>query len=305
MTSPIRHITVDSRHPDRLAQFWSEAIGYTEDPDDPNHPDHEEFLIIDPAGCGPGLLFVPVPEDKTVKNRIHLDLQPIELRDETIDRLICLGAFVIDDRRRDDGSGWVVMSDPEGNEFCVLRSSAERSPSSPSGASAPSPWRPGPDVRTADERTLLDGSLDWYREGILAKVDGLSDPQSRRRIVSSATTIAGILKHLAMVEQSWFHVRFGGGAWDEGYESIDWDSDPDWEFRTAVDDPFDALISGYRTEIARSRDVIRSAQLDDLSRGPGTPFTLRFVLVHMIEETARHLGHLDILAELTDGRVGT
>ena len=74
----------------------------------------------------PRLLFIRVPEVKTLKNRVHLDLQPDTTRDEEVDRLTGLGARLVDDQRRSDGSGWVVLTDPAGNEFCVERSAAER-----------------------------------------------------------------------------------------------------------------------------------------------------------------------------------
>ena len=74
----------------------------------------------------PTLLFIRVPEAKTLKNRVHLDIQPDTTRDEEVDRLTGLGAKVIDDQRRPDGTGWVVLADPAGNEFCVERSAAEK-----------------------------------------------------------------------------------------------------------------------------------------------------------------------------------
>jgi hypothetical protein len=78
------------------------------------------------------MLFIPVPEGKTVKNRLHLDVSPVDrTRDEEVARLIGLGATQIDDRRSADGAGWVVLADPEGNEFCVERSDAEHGPATP------------------------------------------------------------------------------------------------------------------------------------------------------------------------------
>jgi hypothetical protein len=121
----IRNITVDCADPYRLALFWSEATGWREDPEDPNRPDDPEARIV--TGHGISLLFVPVPERRSVKNRMHLDLMPTErTRDEEVVRLQGIGATMVDDRRRPDGTGWVVMADPEGNEFCVERSVGER-----------------------------------------------------------------------------------------------------------------------------------------------------------------------------------
>ncbi len=126
MTSNVRHITIDCADHYRLATFWSEVTGYQEDPDNPNAPDDPESLIVPPDG-GPGLLFVPVPEPKTMKNRVHLDLQPSDrTRDEEVERVLGLGATFIADHRQPDGTGWVVLADPEGNEFCIERSAKER-----------------------------------------------------------------------------------------------------------------------------------------------------------------------------------
>lgn len=127
MTALIRHITFDCADPYALAVFWSQVTGYREDPDYPNAPGDPEALLIAPDG-GPGLLFVPVPEPKAVKNRVHLDLMPTErTRDEEVDRVLALGATLVADHRRPDGTGWVLLADPEGNEFDVERSAAERS----------------------------------------------------------------------------------------------------------------------------------------------------------------------------------
>ncbi|MFE9440196.1 VOC family protein [Streptomyces sp. NPDC006602] len=120
MTSSIRHVTIDCADAYRLAAFWAEVLGQPVHEDD--KPGDEEALIE-----GAGLLFVTVTEPKTVKNRLHLDLQPQDrTRDEEIERLLAVGATLVDDRRNADGRGWAVLADPEGNEFCVERGAAER-----------------------------------------------------------------------------------------------------------------------------------------------------------------------------------
>ncbi|RKR90960.1 putative enzyme related to lactoylglutathione lyase [Micromonospora pisi] len=125
MSSRIRHITVDCADTYTLAGFWAEALGYPRSDDD--HPGDPEALAQAPDGAGPSLLFIQVPEGKAVKNRLHLDLQPGDrTRDEEVVRLIGLGATQVADHRRPDGTGWVLLADPEGNEFCVERSAAER-----------------------------------------------------------------------------------------------------------------------------------------------------------------------------------
>ena len=121
----ISGVTVDCADAWGLVQWWSQVTGWTEDPDDPNHPDDPVQQIV--SGQGAGLLFIPVPEPKTVKNRLHLDLRPTErTRDEEVSRVLGLGGTLVADLREPDGSGWAVLADPEGNEFCIVRSDAER-----------------------------------------------------------------------------------------------------------------------------------------------------------------------------------
>ena len=126
MTLKISHITFDAADPYAIAQFWSAATGFAEDPETPNEQDDDETALFSVDGDSV-LLFIRVPEGKATKNRVHLDWSPTDAtRDEEVERLLTLGASIFDDRRNDDGTGWVVMHDPEGNEFCVERSAAER-----------------------------------------------------------------------------------------------------------------------------------------------------------------------------------
>ncbi|MFU8873838.1 VOC family protein [Micromonospora sp. SL4-19] len=125
MASFISHTSVDCADAYALSSWWRVVLDYTEDPDDPNEPGHEECMIASPDGHH-RLLFIEVPERKQIKNRIHFDLRPREgTRDEELARLIGLGAMEVEDRRNADGTGWVVLADPEGNEFCILRSEGE------------------------------------------------------------------------------------------------------------------------------------------------------------------------------------
>jgi predicted enzyme related to lactoylglutathione lyase len=125
MTSRIRHITVDSADPWAQAGFWSQVVGYPVA--DGDEPGDDEVLIVAPDDAGPGMLFIAVPEGKSGKNRLHVDVQPGDrTRDEEVDRLLGLGATLVADHRRPDGTGWAVLGDPEGNEFCVERSAGER-----------------------------------------------------------------------------------------------------------------------------------------------------------------------------------
>ena len=134
MTARLSHVTTDCLDAFALSVFWSRVLGYVEDPDDPNGTGDEECVISSPDGVH-RLLFIEVPEAKQVKNRLHLDLQPVEgTRDEELARLLSVGARQVADLRNPDGTGWVVLADPEGNEFCILRSDAERA----DGAAQPS-----------------------------------------------------------------------------------------------------------------------------------------------------------------------
>jgi predicted enzyme related to lactoylglutathione lyase len=123
IVNPVRHITVDAHDPLTLGRFWEQVTGFVMD----DESDHEEALLAPPADGIPGLLFIAVPDDKLGKNRVHLDIQPpAGTRDEFVERMLTLGGTVFEDHRKPDGTGWVTMRDPEGNEFCVERSAAER-----------------------------------------------------------------------------------------------------------------------------------------------------------------------------------
>ncbi|MDI6098767.1 VOC family protein [Actinoplanes sp. NEAU-A12] len=115
----LRHVTVDCADPYELATFWSGVTGWPVS--DQDTPGDDEVLIEAPPPV-PGLLFIRVPEGKTVKNRIHFDWQPTErTRDEEVERVIRLGASLYEDHRGPQGRGWVTLLDLEGNEFCIER----------------------------------------------------------------------------------------------------------------------------------------------------------------------------------------
>ena len=124
MVSRISHTSFDARNAYTQSVFWCGVLGYAEDPQDPNLPGHEECMIFSPDGTSQ-LLFIEVPDDKVIKNRMHLDLRPTDRgRDDEVQRLLAAGATQVADRRTPAG-GWVVLADPEGNEFCILRSDTE------------------------------------------------------------------------------------------------------------------------------------------------------------------------------------
>lgn len=119
----VRYVSFDCARPYELAIFWSQATGGELHPG--TVPDDKEILVV-----GPNLLFTRVPEGKSVKNRLHLDVTGSggTTREQEVERLTGLGATVHEDRRNPDGTGWVVMLDPEGNEFCVCRADYEKQP---------------------------------------------------------------------------------------------------------------------------------------------------------------------------------
>jgi len=121
MTCRISHTSVDSRNAYAQSVWWGQLLNMTEVPDDPNEPGHEECMILSPDGQT-RILFIEVPEGKQVKNRLHFDLRPTDgTREQEVERVLSLGATQVADLRRPDGDGWVVLADPEGNEFCILR----------------------------------------------------------------------------------------------------------------------------------------------------------------------------------------
>jgi predicted enzyme related to lactoylglutathione lyase len=122
MVSLLQNVVIDCADAYRLARFWSAVTGHPVDPEDGPGDDEVDVLLPE----GPLLHFNEVPEGKTQKNRLHLCLRPESSCAEEAERLKELGATLVADRRKAGGWGWVVLADPEGNEFCVLRSASER-----------------------------------------------------------------------------------------------------------------------------------------------------------------------------------
>ncbi len=144
--------------------------------------------------------------------------------------------------------------------------------------------------------------LDYYRAVLLRKCAGLTRAQLATRVGASSLTLAGLLKHMALVEQHWFHECWRGAAETEPWAGVDWEAQPDWDFETATDDTPQYLADLYLEALARSRAAIDGC--DDLAATVdrrGQPVSLRWILVHMIEEYARHCGHADLLREAVDG----
>jgi len=155
-----------------------------------------------------------------------------------------------------------------------------------------------------DESETLGGFLDWYRAVVERKVDGLTLDQARTVRTPTGMSPLGIVKHLGWVERGWFREIFAG----EDVEAIDREGDNSAEFVLGADDTVDSIVAFYRTEVDHSRRVVaESASLDALS-AKATSFrehvSLQWILVHMLEEMARHAGHLDLMRETIDGKTG-
>ncbi|GGR70055.1 putative damage-inducible protein DinB [Nocardioides luteus] len=159
----------------------------------------------------------------------------------------------------------------------------------------------------ADEGTTLCSFLDHHRATLLRQTDGLDHEQLNRPYPPSTMTLAGLLKHMAYVEGVWFGVRFAGGDAAPPFDTAPFDEDVDWDFASASQDAPDELRVLLRAAIARSNWITDGAEsLDQLAVGrsrEGEPISLRWILVHMIEEYARHCGHADLMREAIDGKV--
>ena len=170
--------------------------------------------------------------------------------------------------------------------------------------STPPPDRRDP-PEAAPEREMLPAFLDYHRATLLWKVDGLPEADLRRSMTPSGVSLLGLVNHLAYVERWWFQAVFAGEDADFPWS----DADPEAEWHVGPDVSPAAVIDLYRSEAARSREIVSHANLDDLARRPhtqprGGDQTLRWIMLHMIEETARHNGHADLIREALDGATG-
>jgi uncharacterized damage-inducible protein DinB len=157
--------------------------------------------------------------------------------------------------------------------------------------------------RLADEREALTQQLDFHRATLLRKLDGLDDESLRRPMTPSGLSLLGLVKHLAETEHGWFLRIYAGLPEPDLYSTTD--SGPDAEFRVGPDETADALVGQYLRTCERARAVVAGGRLDDVVATPsGAQANLRAILLHMIQETARHNGHADIIREALDGVTG-
>jgi uncharacterized damage-inducible protein DinB len=154
---------------------------------------------------------------------------------------------------------------------------------------------------TGDEKESLHASLNRHREVVVWKTDGLSDEDLRRPMTPSGTSILGLVKHLGAVEYGWFCETF-----DRPTEALPFsDDDPELDLRVQPDETAAGILAFYARARAAADVTIDSLEVTHTGTAWfGQEVTLRWVLIHMIEETARHAGHLDILRELIDGSTG-
>ncbi|MEL7974874.1 DUF664 domain-containing protein [Isoptericola sp. F-RaC21] len=165
----------------------------------------------------------------------------------------------------------------------------------------------------ADEVTTLRAFLDYHRDTLRWKTAGLTAVQLRTPHPPSSLTLGGLVKHLALVETDWFAVKLDGDTAIAPFDTADWDADPDWEFHSAADDSpeelrriFDAAVadSDRRIDAALAAGGLDGTSVRESRHGDEGAFSLRWILVHMIEEYARHNGHADLLREAVDGATG-
>ncbi|GCD91286.1 mini-circle protein [Nocardioides sp. LS1] len=160
----------------------------------------------------------------------------------------------------------------------------------------------------ADEATTLRAFLDFQRDTLRMKTEGLTGEQLNQTLAPSEMTLGGMLKHLALVEHWWFACIFLGQEYAEPWASIDWEDDADWDWHSASEDSPEELRALLDREVATSDAIVdQVSDLGTLSTRKsrtGETFSLRWILVHMIEEYSRHNGHADLLRESIDGSTG-
>jgi len=170
--------------------------------------------------------------------------------------------------------------------------------------------RPEPPL-VADETATLLGFLEYQRATLAWKCAGLDAAGLGATVAASSMTLGGMLKHLANVEAGWFSWWLLGRDPGPPWNTVDWDADPDWDWHSAAEDTPEQLVAIWQDAVARSRSLVAEALADGglerLARRTwpdGRAPSLRWILVHMIEEYARHNGHADLIRESVDGLTG-
>jgi uncharacterized damage-inducible protein DinB len=169
----------------------------------------------------------------------------------------------------------------------------------------------GAETSLGAEADALLSVLERNRRTFAWKTSGLDEPGLRVTTAASTMTLGGLVKHLALVEADWLAVKLAGREYGAPWDDVDFDADPDWEWRTATLDSPEDLYHLWRNAVQRSREIVAEVINDRGLDGPasftwpdGRTPTVRAMLLDMVEEYARHTGHADILREAVDGRVG-
>ncbi len=157
----------------------------------------------------------------------------------------------------------------------------------------------------SDERAALAGFLDWQRAALIRKVHGISDADARRAPTASSLTLLGLVKHSAVWEARWFEGVVAGRALEDGWPDSEHDVQDGSDFSVGDGDTVEEWVARYEHAAATAREIVAAADLDArVARADVVDANVRFVVVHMIEETARHAGHADIIRETIDGTRG-
>jgi len=290
-SSIVDQVCLDIRPADYVAEcgFWSALLGLPLRPS--TYP--EFHSLARPDDVAVRILLQRRVDDTPAS--AHLDLACDDRAAET-ERHRALGAVVV--RRHE---AWTVLRDPPGLEYCIT----DRDPGRGT--------RPGfPVARTVppeqgSEREQLLAFLDYHRATFAIKIAGLDSAQLDTRIAASEMTLRGMLKHTASNEDHWFGAVVAGVDEPEPWASAPFGEDPDWDWHSATSDTAEELRHLWEASVERSRAALAGRDLDapaarlHLGR---TRFNVRWVVLHMIEEYARHNGHADLIREAIDGQTG-
>jgi Protein of unknown function (DUF664)/Glyoxalase-like domain len=280
-TSYVDQVSLDippSRY-DVEMEFWAALTGWWRRDPAPG----SEFGRVTGPPDQPLFLLLQRLDDEQESVTAHLDWSSSDPEAE-VSAHVAAGAAVQGRFR-----GWTVLRDPGGLTYCVTHR------------------RPGLRPGVSDEIGNLTRFLDEHREIFRRKAGGLDHDQLTRTLPPSDLTLGGMVKHLAFVEDWWFGRTLMGDQ-AEPWASVDWEADHDWDWHSATDDTSEQLWALWERAVARSREAVaadpRPEREAATTRRNGEPFSLRWILAHMIEEYARHNGHADLIRQSIDGQVG-